>query len=87
MSELAKLRCLACNSAVRTACSEGDHKSDRKRAAGVRVCAADECNIRCENIELRKRVPETAAGMPVVVPQKTVVLKQQFRCVDLTREY
>jgi hypothetical protein len=52
----------------------------------VRIGAAYEGNVGSEDIELRKRVCQ-AAGVPLVVTQETVVLIQQFRCVDLTGEY
>ena len=76
-----------CDSALRATKSERDHETDRKRTASVRIGAADERNVGCEHIDVRERVAQAAARMPVIVSQDTVVLKQQFRCVDLTREY
>jgi hypothetical protein len=53
----------------------------------VRIGAADERNVGREHVELREQVGEAAAGVPIVVPQETIVLIQQVGCVDLFREY
>ena len=63
-----------CISATRSAQSERHHDSDRERGAGVRIGTTNKCNVRTDYVELRKRVREPAASMPVVVPQETVVL-------------
>ncbi len=63
-----------CISVARSAQSERHHDSDRERGAGVRIGTTNKCNVRTDYVELRKRVREPAASMPVVVPQETVVL-------------
>jgi len=47
---------VVCNSAVRAPQSERDREANRKRAAGVRIGTADECNICNEHIDLGERV-------------------------------
>src|SRR4051812_15566011 len=67
--------------------SKRHHDRDREGRTGMRVSASDKRDVGREHIDPGKRVRKPAAGMPVVVPQKAVVLIQQFRRTDLAWEY
>src|SRR5437773_2442474 len=56
--------------------------AERKRPAGVGVCAARIFDVGTKNVEARKRIGEAGAGAPVVVAQQPVVLKEELRRVD-----
>src|SRR5215831_7104147 len=72
---------------MRPAQSEWHYKTDCQRTTCVRIGAAYKCDISYEDIDVRERVTQPAASMPVVVPQKPIVLIHQFWCVDLAGEY